>query len=98
MADDAESVVKKCGWSGACVVCALSDVNELTLIDCLGGEREFKELVNLLFCLIDNNPCRFVSGEDDRWYIEINLYLSGFYGKSNSPNNEGLSCQKWLVD
>ena len=49
-----------------CVACALSDVKEIILIDCLGGEREFKELVDLLFCLTDNNICRFVSGEDDR--------------------------------
>ena len=67
MADDAESVVEKCGWSGACVVCALSDVNELTLIDCLGGGTRVQRTVNLLFCLTDDNPCRFVSGE--RWQV-----------------------------
>ena len=43
-------------------VCVLSDVNELTLIDCLGGGTRVQRTVNLLFCLTDDNPSRFVSG------------------------------------
>ena len=48
------------------VACALSNEKEIILIDCLGGEQEFKELVDLLFCLTDSDICKFVSGEDDR--------------------------------
>ena len=71
-------MAEECGCSDVCVACALSNEKEIILIDCLGGEQEFKELVDLLFCLTDSDICKFVSGEDDRWYIEINLYLSGF--------------------